>query len=95
MKTASFCCQVRYDLLVKRISGWEEGEGVFARILITSISQVDVVGWGRVVPAVPCNLASICLERKVVIVIVSVLDLCTECVIFFKRFILILFTNFN
>ena len=51
------------------------GRGM-ARILITSISQVDVVGWGRVVPAVPCNLASICLERKVVIVIVSVLDLC-------------------
>ena len=50
---------------------------------------------GEVVPAVPCNLASICLERKVVIVIVSVLDLCTECVIFFKRFILILFTNVN
>ena len=47
------------------------------------------------VPAVPHNLASICLERKVVIVIVSVLGLCTECVIFFKRFILILFTNFN
>ena len=42
------------------------------------------VGWGGVVPAVPCNLASIWhLERKVVIVIVSVLDLCTECVIFF------------
>ena len=53
------------------------------------------VGRGRVVPAVPCNLASICLERKVVIVIVSVLDLCTECVIFLKRFILILFTNVN
>ena len=51
------------------------GRGM-ARILITSISQVDVVGWGRVVPAVPCNLASICLESKVVIVIVSVLDLC-------------------
>ena len=28
------------------------------------------------VPAVPCNLASICLERKVVIVIVSVLGVC-------------------
>ena len=53
------------------------------------------VGQGGVVPGVPCNLASICLERKVVIVIVSVLDLCTECVIFFKRFILILFANFN
>ena len=37
------------------------------------------------VPAVPHNLASICLERKVVIVIVSVLDLCTECVIFFQK----------
>ena len=47
------------------------------------------------VPVVPHNLASICLERKVVIVIVSVLDLCTECVISFKRFILILFANFN
>ena len=45
------------------------------------------------VPAVPCHLASICLERKVVIVIVSVLDLCM-CE-FFKRFILILFTNSN
>ena len=33
------------------------------------------VGQGGVVPAVPHNLASICLERKVVIVIVSVLDL--------------------
>ena len=44
-------------------------------------------------PAVSCNLASICLERKVVIVIVSVLDLCM--CFFFGRFILILFTNFN
>ena len=51
------------------------------------------VGWCLLCPIL--NLASICLERKVVIVIVSVLGLCTECVIFFKRFILILFTNFN
>ena len=45
------------------------------------------------VPAVPCKLASVCLVRKVVIVIVSVLDLCV--CDFFRRFILILFTNFN
>lgn len=48
---------------------------------------------GGVVPAVPCKLASVCLVRKVVIVIVSVLDLCV--CDFFRRFILILFTNFN
>lgn len=38
------------------------------------------------VPAVPCNLASVCLERKVVIVIVSVLDLCM-CDFFWKVYL--------
>ena len=44
------------------------------------------------VPAVPHNLASICLERKVVIVIVSVLDLCM--CDFFKKVYLNTFHQF-
>lgn len=42
----------------------------------------------------PCNLASICLERKVVIVTVSVLDLCTVCVVFLKKVYLNTFHQF-
>ena len=38
------------------------------------------------VPAVPCNLASICLERKVALVIVIVLDLCM-CDFFLKVYL--------
>lgn len=43
-------------------------------------------------PAVPHNLASNCLERKVVIVIVSVLDLCMSD--FFKKVYLNTFHQF-
>ena len=58
-----------------------------------NIDNIHISGrCSGVVSVVPHNLASICLERKVVIVIVSVLDLCM--CDFFKKVYLNTFHQF-